>query len=327
MSALQLQPAGPLPGRKYVLLISGTMNPPHVGHVSLGLHAARELRGKGHIVSAICFAPVHDNYLHNKVSLKGPGALCDHIHMSPDTICFPMSERCDILRSLVQLEPSSDKDICHVLDYEHEHGAHLLEESPGYWAPRLPDGYLKTVPTVGLMGHFAANSSLLSDGDTRLGIVFGVDNLAGIVTWNRPSELLARADLVFVSRAMASVSLPRDPSELVKGLKHFELLASVPVIYKEVTLFGDQTGSFGNKDALGEGALFLLPALKEGGEQLSSTNIRTSVAACASTLAQHGFAGLLAGRLFGSMGTEVLTKIRKAGDERQEFVKRARTSE
>ena len=33
-------------------------------------------------------------------------------------------------------------------------------------------------------------------GDSRLGIVFGLDILAGLVTWNRPGDLLAHSDLV-----------------------------------------------------------------------------------------------------------------------------------
>lgn len=233
---LPLDVSAKLSARSYVLLISGTMNPPHIGHVQLGFHAATALRARGHTVKAICFVPVHDNYLHNKVALKrkatsGQGAI------TPDTLCFPMSNRCSLLRSLVESCDSPDKSICHVLDYEHSHGTQLLEESPGYWAPKLPDGYLQTVPTVGLMKHFASHSPLLA-ADDRLGIVFGIDNLAGLVTWNRPGDLLARADLVFVSRDMDSVNLPKSPSALLQALKYLELSASVPVIYEKVTLFG-----------------------------------------------------------------------------------------
>ena len=42
------KPAPPIRPRYYVLLISGTMNPPHLGHVRLGLRAAKHLRASGH---------------------------------------------------------------------------------------------------------------------------------------------------------------------------------------------------------------------------------------------------------------------------------------
>jgi len=315
----KLEVSGPLPSRSYVLLISGTMNPPHIGHVHLGLHAAGALRDKGHTVTAICFAPVHDNYLFNKVSMTHKDTP-DSI--SPDKMCFSMSERCDMLRGLLGTEASTDKSICHVLDYEHVHGSSLLEESPNYWATRLPEGYLKTVPTAALMTHFASHSPLIT-ANSRLGIVFGVDNLAGIVTWNRPGSLLARADLVFVSRNMATVKLPKSPSELLEVLRYFELHASVPVNYHGATLFGDKSGSFIHKEASGEGALFLLPPLQGGDEHLSSTSIRTNVAACMSTLIAHGFScNELMGNLMQhpKMAGAVLTKIRNCAQDRGEGI-------
>ena len=63
---LCFEPSDSLPPSRYVLLVSGTMSPPHVGHVRLGLSAAAALRADGHSVDAICFLPVHDNYLCNK---------------------------------------------------------------------------------------------------------------------------------------------------------------------------------------------------------------------------------------------------------------------
>ena len=65
----QLTPSAAPPRREYVLLISGTMNPPHCGHIRLGLHAAQALAAAGHTVASICFVPVHDNYLLNKLAL------------------------------------------------------------------------------------------------------------------------------------------------------------------------------------------------------------------------------------------------------------------
>ena len=41
---LCFEPSDSLPPSRYVLLVSGTMSPPHVGHVRLGLSAAAALR-------------------------------------------------------------------------------------------------------------------------------------------------------------------------------------------------------------------------------------------------------------------------------------------
>eukprot|EP00971_Amphidinium_carterae_P324599 6451226-Amphidinium_carterae.1 len=50
---LNLTESGPLPARHYVLLVSGSMNPPHRGHALLGLHAAEKLRETGHKVTVL----------------------------------------------------------------------------------------------------------------------------------------------------------------------------------------------------------------------------------------------------------------------------------
>ena len=223
---------GSLSPRKYVLLISGTMNPPHIGHVRLGLKAAEQLHSLGHMVSAICYLPVHDNYLCNKVVAKQKAAAALSV---ADQTAFPMTERCALLKGLLEREKSPFISCCHVLDYEHSSGdAALLAESPGYWAPKLSDGYLKTVPTAALIAHFASHSPLMEAG-TRLGVVFGVDNLAGMATWNNPAGLLARADLVLVARDMPSVHIQRDPSALLGALRYLVLRTGVPVVHQEVT--------------------------------------------------------------------------------------------
>ena len=56
---------------------------------------------------------------------------------------------------------------------------HLFEESPGYWSPKLPDGYLKTLATATLVDAFAAHHS-----DKRVCLVFGADNLQYMPSWN-----------------------------------------------------------------------------------------------------------------------------------------------
>ena len=119
--------SSPIAPRTYVLLISGTMNPPHVGHVRLGLAAAARLQADGHTVSAICFVPVHDNYLCNKVMLK---QLSGDAVRAADLIAFPMHERCALLRDLISRESGDLTQLCHVIDYEHSCGdASLLAPS------------------------------------------------------------------------------------------------------------------------------------------------------------------------------------------------------
>ena len=74
-TTFKLEASSPAAPRKYVLLVSGTMNPPHQGHVRLGLCAADALRAEGHTVSAVCFVPVHNNYMHNKAATQGSSPL------------------------------------------------------------------------------------------------------------------------------------------------------------------------------------------------------------------------------------------------------------
>jgi nicotinic acid mononucleotide adenylyltransferase len=283
-ASLRLIPADLAP-RSYVLLISGTMNPPHRSHIRLGLHAARTLRMRGHGVTAICYVPVHDNYLYNKVALKVSASQAE---VNADTMCFPMGQRCQMLQALVQNEDPADAALCHVMDYEHANGRDLLEESPGYWAPKLPGGYLRTVPTTALIKHFAAHSPLLKHG-ARLGIVFGVDNLAGMSTWNRPAELIAHGDLVLVAREMAKVEFPKDPTDLLRTIKHFVLDSAVPVSFSGSVLFGETAGTFEHEDVSGDAAMYMLPALEGADEHLSSTKIRNAIVGCLDILAEHGY--------------------------------------
>ena len=172
-NTFKLEASSPAASRHYVLLVSGTMNPPHQGHVRLGLRAADALRAEGHTVSAVCFVPVHNNYMHNKAATQSSGPLF-----------YPMERRCAMLKALVTAEGTAAADLCHVIDHEGEHSEELLEESPGYWAPKLPAGYLRTVPTVRLIHHFARTSPHLQAAGVRLGLVFGVDNLVGMASWN-----------------------------------------------------------------------------------------------------------------------------------------------
>ena len=172
-TTFKLEASSPAAPRKYVLLVSGTMNPPHQGHVRLGLRAADALRAEGHTVSAVCFVPVHNNYMHNKAATQGSGPLF-----------YPMERRCAMLQALVTAEGAAAADLCHVIDHEGEHSEELLEESPGYWAPKLPGGYLRTVPTVRLIRHFARTSPHMQAPGVRLGLVFKseIDEPSNVMT-------------------------------------------------------------------------------------------------------------------------------------------------
>ena len=290
----------PLATRQYALLVSGTLNPPHIGHVRLGLHAAAALEAEGHTVASITFVPVHDNYMHNKAMAAGGAGAAG--------LLYPMAERCKLLVALIEAEAQRHRvqegaasrgetasglvSRCRVLNYEGDHGAELLDESPGYWAKKLPDGYLKTVPTMGLLGHFAHAAK--AEG-ARVGVVFGVDNLAGMSTWNAPANLLHSADLVLVARAMAAVEFPKDPSALLSAVGRIETRAAVPVAYPPAggVLFGASVGTLINCDpASKEGVLYLLPPLRGDDEGLSSTSMRKALEGLVGSYRRSGEASL-----------------------------------
>ena len=178
-------------------------------------------------------------------------------------------------------------------------------------------------------------------------VVFGVDNLAGMASWNDPGKLLARADLVFLARAMPRVQVPKDPSELLGALRHAEIGAAVPIVHGEALLLGGTLGSFTNEGASGDSALFMLPPLEGDDESLSSTRIREALAerlaATASdggfgdggdsrededegapavaTLAQHGYRPASLDRLLRVVreGEHVVNQMASAGKERGEW--------
>ena len=129
-----LTPSTAPPRREYVLLISGTMNPPHCGHIRLGLHAAQALAAAGHTVASICFVPVHDNYLLNKLALTAQQKAAAGSAPAPPSLCWPLAQRCEMLRALLREEDAPEAAVCEVLDYELTHGGALLD----FLRPRVP---------------------------------------------------------------------------------------------------------------------------------------------------------------------------------------------
>lgn len=254
----------------------------------IGLAAAQALQEKGHEVSKCLFVPVHDNYMWNKVTAKG----------DTSTTVFPMESRVAMLEALIRAEGEAAQNLCRALGYELSFGSELLEESPGYWAPLMPNGYLRTVPTAGLIGHLTSKLPELQQPRARLGLVFGIDNLAGMATWNRPGSLLARADLVLLGRAMPEVKFPKNPSELLSAMASLEISCAVPVRFDGKTFFGEEVGSFRNACSTGSSALTLLPPLEQDLETLSSTRIRESTSACFAVLTAGGLEPAAAAALF-----------------------------
>ena len=128
-----------------VVIVPGSMNPPHRGHVSTALHACRHLAGT---VEAIYLLPAHDNLLHNQARAGG------------GTPCWDVEARCELLRGLAADAAAAGEEGCPpivVVAYETEHASQLLCDERDELAARLPDGYCKTVPLAGLLQHFAAS--------------------------------------------------------------------------------------------------------------------------------------------------------------------------
>jgi len=193
---------------RYTLVCSGTFNPPHRGHALMGLHAAARLAARGHRVDRLLFLPVSDNYLLNKLASRiapaAGAAPSASLAMKSDAPHFSMAARCELLSSLVDAELARRADVVApghvaVLPYEQAHAERLLQDSPSYWGRLLPGGYLRTVPTAALIRVLAADNQVVPPG-ARLGLVFGVDNLAGMASWELPAQLMARSDLVLIGR-------------------------------------------------------------------------------------------------------------------------------
>mmetsp|Transcript_5160 Transcript_5160/g.12517 ORF Transcript_5160/g.12517 Transcript_5160/m.12517 type:complete len:240 (+) Transcript_5160:121-840(+) len=221
----------------YVVLVTGTFNPPHIGHVKIGDHAVKHLQACGHTVRKVIYSPVHDNYVVNKilhknkvksrVDAKGDGSSSSSSSSSlpmpsPDSLFFPMSERVRLLERMLKI--SDEEASSHAapstrversaLDYEHKR-PDLLQESR-YWAERLPDGYLKTVPTAALVKAF---SDEYTKGGNRVAVVFGADLLAYMTKWKNVGSLFRSCDLLIVGRQVAKVSFTSDPKDLLGNFK------------------------------------------------------------------------------------------------------------
>ena len=95
----------------------------------------------------------------------------------------------------------------------------------------------------------------------------------------------------------------QDPTELLGALRHAEIQSAVPVVYGDNTLLGCECGSFTNRGAEGEGALFMLPPLEGADETLSSTSVREAVSAKLTPTGSDPTAGEGAGSAGASSGS------------------------
>ena len=110
-----------------------------------------------------------------------------------------------------------------------------------------------------------------------------------------------------------------------------EIRAAVPVEYDGKELLGGTLGTFANRAAVADGALFMLPALDGSDETLSSTRLRQAVAAMATApeahgeepiLAQHGYSAASLARLLhvATQGVEQVRGMVESGKTRQEWI-------
>ena len=230
-----------LPAR-HVLLISGTMNPPHRGHIMMGIHAADALRAKGCAVEAVYYVPVHDNYLLNKVKSTPKG--------EDQPMCCPMAMRTELLGYLIEQEGRLDLNL-QVLDFESDHPDLLCESV--YWSKKLPAGHLHTVPTSSLVRAFSRRHA--ASPGTRLAVVFGTDNLAAIPLWNDASAAFAGTDLVLCGRqVMGSITFAQPPGPLLRQFRFIDVACEVPVHdHRGTYLFGAVRGRFRHLGGQGGG--------------------------------------------------------------------------
>ena len=257
----------------HIVCVSGTFSPPHRGHVLMAIESARSLRKLGKNVAAVCFVPVHDNYLRNKVSAD-----------AKEDIAFSSSQRVLMLKELIAQEQSNDVK-CIVLDWECEN-KHLLTESPGYWAKKLP-GYLKTIPTKKLLPAFQSTWIQKHFGkDAKAAWVFGMDNLEYMPSWNNVDSIFRSSDLILVCRKsnLDVVTLRSDPKRLLSSFNtvHVSTKASLEVRYNHKVVFGHEAET---KIGNGTSEIFVLEKLTGDVVLCASSKLRRAMR----TIRLHGY--------------------------------------
>ena len=292
-ASIQLQESDcAAPHRTYVLVLSGTFDPPTKAHAIMGMHAASTMKALGHVVLKSIYLPVHDNYVVNKAAATDPQA-------SDIARCMPMKQRCKLLEMLLR---SQGADATHlVLPYEDLYAQDLLRDSPNYWAKRLPQGHLRTIATADLLLHVATNRELV--GNARLGLVFGADNLSAMSGWENTSRILENADLVLIARPSNELlRFQNSPDSLLACIRYIETNVVAPVLNQNGRiLFGNALGRFRQPAARGDSTIFMLPALNDASSNLSSTNIRRAL----NVLCAHGYSTpQLAGALLSSLSLD-----------------------
>ncbi|GAB5359269.1 hypothetical protein AAMO2058_000529800 [Amorphochlora amoebiformis] len=263
---------------EYVLVLSGTFNPPHKGHVILGAHSAKIMIQSGNRVRKIIYVPVHDNYMVNKI-LGKPSA---------NVMFIPMSKRVSSLQRMITDEPQCKeiekkgiKQI--VLPYENLN-PQLLQTS-AIWSQRLKEGYLKTISTSSLIesiGEEYAKKGL------RVAAIFGADLLTYMPKWNNVDNIFKSADLVIIGRAIPRIDFAADPKKFLSNFHKVDVHFKLPVGFQNKTMFGDDLGSYDLKTR-GPSRLFLLPPLPGKDENLSSSRLRKDISEFLQKMQTYGY--------------------------------------
>jgi hypothetical protein len=101
-----------------------------------------------------------------------------------------------------------------------------------------------------------------------------------------------------------------------------QIRTAVPVMYDGQALLGTQCGSFINRNCPSDGALFMLPPLEGGDEDLSSTSIREAVSVFEKALTKHGYPAesLLEILNVATSGEQTVKTMGQSGKARNEWV-------
>lgn len=225
--------------------------------------------------------PIHDNYVLNKLLTKNPE--------SKGMLFTPMDDRIQILQNMVNglRERGEIKSIdIKISDFERKHEELLCESK--YWEDVLPDGYLKTIPTVKLLNAFSKENS---SENVRVAIVSGDDNVRYMPTWEGVGSLFAKSDLIVVKR-LKRVEFAVDPTAFLSNFHAAEVEVSLPFIHGDKTYIGADTGTHAikataNGTRIGSSKLYIIDGVDIG---MSSTHLRTTVSKFCADVRHYGYA-------------------------------------
>jgi len=225
------------------------------------------------------FVPGSDNYQWNKVKCELQNQAEKGTPDRSASLMYGMEARLDLLKGLIESESSLQhprklsKD-CQVVGEDFEGSIpDAFEDSPAYWAKKMPGGYLQTISTSTLVQRFAAQHT--ANGG-RIALVYGADNFVYMTAWNNIQNIFQSSDLLIFLRG--EVQFKSASSRIMDMFARIlvEVDPESSGAVKEVdgsVLFGDKQGHFEVEDSKGKSTLCVLPALAEL-ESCSSTKLR-----------------------------------------------------